>query len=448
MEEENQAVINGDDSLENRPGIFMIGSPNVGKRTLLSRLTSVDFEDASDSSTDVLAHGWTINTKYYTADVSIWLSHLHNNFSIGSLATQEQLAALVMVFDISNLTSFRALKEWVALNDIKKFDILICIGNKVDLLPGHAAHIEYRRYLQRKGNSFLSPSCVESSDYGIDESEGVSLLGGEGDEEDSSWHIKRSCMEWCSELNVEYIEACASNADFDKCLSVDGDLQGVERLYGALSAHMWPGMVLKSGEKITQLSLPDEPEMSEVESDYEFEYQVLSAGSAEEEWDETASGWVTANDCSSSSSFSQSRTTDVKPESGAGEETKTSSDGIEQSESSDSRVALVTSEETREEAAASVETREEAAASVETREEATASVETLEGAAASAPKEDKQYQFEDLEHLMSEIGNVRNNLRLMPDFQRREMAATLALKMAAMFGDDESDGEGDVEHTI
>lgn len=34
-------------------------------------------------------------------------------------------------------------------------------------------------------------------------------------------------------------------------LSVDGDSQGLERLLGALSAHMWPGMILKSGNKIT-----------------------------------------------------------------------------------------------------------------------------------------------------------------------------------------------------
>jgi hypothetical protein len=40
-------------------------------------------------------------------------------------------------------------------------------------------------------------------------------------------------------------------------LSVDGDLQGVERIYGALSAHMWPGMVLKSGERISQPSFPE-----------------------------------------------------------------------------------------------------------------------------------------------------------------------------------------------
>lgn len=32
-------------------------------------------------------------------------------------------------------------------------------------------------------------------------------------------------------------------------------MQGVDRLYGALSAHMWPGMILKSGNKIINPSL-------------------------------------------------------------------------------------------------------------------------------------------------------------------------------------------------
>ncbi|KAJ7944030.1 Ras-related protein Rab-11A, partial [Quillaja saponaria] len=103
----------------------MIGSSSVGKCTLLSRLLSIDFEDASDSSSEVVVHGdvdhgsfspnrllkifsrhfcvgmnrWTINSKYYTADVSVWMAHLHDGFSIGTLPIFNQLAALVMVFD-------------------------------------------------------------------------------------------------------------------------------------------------------------------------------------------------------------------------------------------------------------------------------------------------------------------------------------------------------------
>lgn len=48
--------------------------------------------------------------------------------------------------------------------------------------------------------------------------------------------------------------------------------------------------------------------------------------------------------------------------------------------------------------------------------------------------DNEHYGLDDMERLMSEIGNVRDNLRLMPDFQRREMAAKLAMRMAAMFG--------------
>ena len=40
-------------------------------------------------------------------------------------------------------------------------------------------------------------------------------------------------------------------------LSVGGDSQGVDRILGALSAHMWPGMTLKSGDRIMTPSLPE-----------------------------------------------------------------------------------------------------------------------------------------------------------------------------------------------
>lgn len=99
----------------------------------------------------------------------------------------------------------------MAQNDIQKFDILLCIGNKVDLLPGHPAHVEYRRRSLKFGES--SGDFSLQLDYGISETEGSSLLG----DEEPSWEIKRSCMDWCIEHNIEYIEACASNADFDNC---------------------------------------------------------------------------------------------------------------------------------------------------------------------------------------------------------------------------------------
>lgn len=114
------------------------------------------------------------------------------------------------------LSSLVALKDWVARTDIQNFEILLCIGNKVDLLPGHPVHAEYRRHLLKQlGDSSADP-YAESTEYGISETEGSSLLG----DEEPSYEIRRSCLEWCTQHNIEFIEACASNADFDKCKSI------------------------------------------------------------------------------------------------------------------------------------------------------------------------------------------------------------------------------------
>lgn len=51
-----------------------------------------------------LGNRWNINTKYYTADVSVWMAHLHEGFDIGSLPIFDRLEALVMVFDISDVS--------------------------------------------------------------------------------------------------------------------------------------------------------------------------------------------------------------------------------------------------------------------------------------------------------------------------------------------------------
>ncbi|XP_070663913.1 uncharacterized protein [Malus domestica] len=121
------------------------------------------------------------------------------------------------------LSSLSALQKWVSQTDLQKFDRLVCIGNKVDLVPGHPVHTEYRRRLQKLGDPFADDGPGFTA-YGISETEGSSLLG----DDEPYWEARHTCLEWCNEHNIEFVEACASNADFDKCLSVDGDSQGIE----------------------------------------------------------------------------------------------------------------------------------------------------------------------------------------------------------------------------
>lgn len=56
---------------------------------------------------------WTINTKYYTADVAVWMSHLCDGFSTVNMTISDQLAALVMVFDMTDVRFFSLHLFWI-----------------------------------------------------------------------------------------------------------------------------------------------------------------------------------------------------------------------------------------------------------------------------------------------------------------------------------------------
>jgi alpha- and gamma-adaptin-binding protein p34 len=114
-------------------------------------------------------------------------------------------------------SSLLTLKSWITSIDIQRFEVLLCIGNKTDLVPGHGAHVEYRRRMQRLGESSSDPHA-EYSDFGINESEGFGLLS----REEKLREIRNSASQWCIEKNIEYVDACASNADFDKCKQTPG----------------------------------------------------------------------------------------------------------------------------------------------------------------------------------------------------------------------------------
>jgi hypothetical protein len=111
-------------------------------------------------------------------------------------------------------TSFEEIQEWVSGMELKTFDILMCVGNKADRVPSHFGHTEYRRRLQKRGESSSDPH-PEYMDFGIEQTEGSKLLGGE--EQESLDDRRHSCIEWCSERGIEYIEACAINEVFDQC---------------------------------------------------------------------------------------------------------------------------------------------------------------------------------------------------------------------------------------
>lgn len=154
--------------------------------------------------------------------------------------------------------------------------------------------------------------------------------------------------------------------------------------------------------------------MSDEESDYEIEYEALSAGSAEP-WDDTDGGWVSAVS-SAATSYAGSSVTQT----------------IEAKECEDKDIISVKGEQ-EPSTSMSHSAEENGGGALTNADEPEEASELNMGA---------HYEFENLEQIMSEIGNMRDSLRLVPDFQRREMAAKLALKMAAMFEDSSGGEEG------
>lgn len=421
-------------SLSSRPSIFLVGSPSVGKRAILTRLLSLDAEDNSLSSSEITCHGWTIDTKYYTAEVCVWMSHLCEKTSEHAHSLSKHCDALVMVFDLSNPSSFEVLQDWVSEVDLHKFEILLCIGNKADLLPSHPAHAEYRRKLQKYGESSSDPH-PEFWNYGIDRSEGCGLLN-EDEETSQEIQIQRSCLEWCNKNNIEYIEACAINDGFDKCLSIDGDSQGINRIREALYAHMWPGMVIKSQSKSAGIPVLPKEEFSDDDSEYEIEYELLSNGSAEP-WDGVEDPWVAVNNGTQDihvtderENIQESQNVHVEQPSNIQVQKQNVCTSFLQRNGSVSQTPMLSvHDEDHAEATTSLVSSTIEQGELEERTEC-----SLEDAENRGRRE---HAFDDLEQLMHEMARMRENLRLIPDPLRKEMAGRLAMKMASIFSDDE-----------
>jgi hypothetical protein len=359
--------------------------------------------------------------------------------------------ALVMVFDLSNSTSFEEIQEWVSGMELKTFDILMCVGNKADRVPSHFGHTEYRRRLQKRGESSSDPH-PEYMDFGIEQTEGSKLLGGE--DQESLDDRRHSCIEWCSERGIEYIEACAINEVFDQCLSVDGDLQGIARIEGALSAHMWPGLVMKPLNKLTESSAaPQETEdfsSEEDELDYLIEYELLSNASTEP-WDGNDELWA----------FTGSDAPPLDATVSAGEHetvmhTVTSTSEIHQESEVQNEVEVTSlpsslgslPEPRFEEIGEQIVVVEMSDGIAETEmtplPQASSTEEALppdvaDGHVDPGVMVNWEPGMEDMEQLMHEMANMRDNMRILSDGQRREMAAQLAMRMATMFKDDDED---------
>jgi len=218
-------------------------------------------------------------------------------------------------------------------------------------------------------------------------------------------------------------------------------------------------MVMKSGESISVLPpITKNEEMTDEESDYEIEYEVLSRGS-DEPWEYVG---VSCNELPSTSGevgfveeqITISSSEDLKHETIGEDKARVDIPASEAAAgaSSSHPIDLVSETGTTEEvgfASGAVGDKDQGK---HDESKSTCEVEVQENTRGNLDRdvesdEDSYYGHENLERLMCEIGSMRANLRLMPDVQRREMAAKLAMKMASMFGEN-SDDDGNFDQVV
>eukprot|EP00798_Chlamydomonas_sp_ICE-L_P019914 gene19914-26618_t len=95
------------------PRILVAGSPGCGKRSLVRAVVATD-KQPDDTSTAPGHDGdrifpWTIDTKYYTAEVSF---HVWSVGPSAPVSTDSSCEAVLLVFDATSQDSFLQVQSW------------------------------------------------------------------------------------------------------------------------------------------------------------------------------------------------------------------------------------------------------------------------------------------------------------------------------------------------
>ncbi|KAH8553020.1 hypothetical protein BGW37DRAFT_527714 [Umbelopsis sp. PMI_123] len=182
-----------------RNKILVIGRHNANKLELIKRLFSESQSSLpKDVNDDTQLIPWTIDTKYYSAEVDLWLDHIEsdaekavNAFVEDENGVCEVVDGLVLVFRKDEPKSFEDLKLWSAFVEKCDPNVKIVVGTEGDLT---------------------------------------------GQEKDA-------VEDWCLENMFVYIDAEDEETETEEEFE---DKVGIPLLLEALQSNMWDGLIRKS----------------------------------------------------------------------------------------------------------------------------------------------------------------------------------------------------------
>ena len=144
--------------------LMLLGDGQVGKTSLILRLTGNEFNDSQLTTVGKESYMYQVKLHDYDLKMKIWDTAGQERFKSMSVQVIKNSDAVILVYAINDLNSFKALDQWLSkLNetvDITKKPIII-VGNKCDV-PDEERKVTYeegKNYAESKGYHFYETSA-------------------------------------------------------------------------------------------------------------------------------------------------------------------------------------------------------------------------------------------------------------------------------------------------
>jgi small GTP-binding protein len=144
--------------------LMLLGDGQVGKTSLILRLTGNEFNDSQLTTVGKESYIQQVKLHGYELKMKIWDTAGQERFKSMSVQVIKNSDAVILVYAIDDRNSFNALDQWLnKLNDtidISKKPIMI-IGNKSDVESDKrvVTYEEGKKYADEKGYHFYETSA-------------------------------------------------------------------------------------------------------------------------------------------------------------------------------------------------------------------------------------------------------------------------------------------------
>ena len=144
--------------------LMLLGDGQVGKTSLILRLTGNEFNDSQLTTVGKESYIQQVNLQGYELKMKIWDTAGQERFKSMSVQVIKNSDAVILVYAINDVNSFKALDQWLSkineTTDISKKPIII-VGNKCDVEDGERQVTieEGENYAKNKGYHFYETSA-------------------------------------------------------------------------------------------------------------------------------------------------------------------------------------------------------------------------------------------------------------------------------------------------